>query len=137
FNRDNKSWLGSLVIIGTFGLAKLGLLSIWYAMTYFMNYSTAKAEGLTYPYTLIHSLIITVYIFIVMKFVFMKLFKAVIKDKGNLGGEIFSNGINRMAGNLRGRFGGATRGMSNGAMRTAGGLGSAIKRTLGREGAAG
>lgn len=137
FNRDNKSWLGALVIIGTFGLAKLGLLSLWYAMTYFMNYSTAKAEGLTYPYTLIHSLIISVYIFIVMKFVFMKLFKAVIKDKGNLGGEIFSNGINRMAGNLRGRFGGATRGVSHGAMRAAGGLGSAIKRTLGREGAAG
>ncbi|PGT90061.1 hypothetical protein [Bacillus thuringiensis] len=137
FNRENKSWLGALMIIGTFGLAKLGLMTLWFAMTYFMNYSTAKSQGLIYPYVLVHSLIISVYIFVVMKFVFMKVFKAVIKDKANLGGEIFSNGLRKMQGNVGGMVSGFTRGMTRGAMRGVGNTGRSLRRALASEGAKG
>lgn len=137
FNRDNKSWLGALMIFMTFSLAKLGLLTIWFCMTYFMNYITAKSQGLTYPYTLVHSLIIIGYIFVMMKFVFMKVFKAVIKDKANLGGEIFSNGIRRMRGNVGGRLSGLTRGLTRGAMRGVGSTGRSLRRALTSEGAKG
>lgn len=133
-NKGNKSWLGSLVIVGTFGLAKLGLLVIWYLMTYYLNYSTGRAGGITYPYTLIHSIIIIAYIFIIMKFVFLKVFKAVLKDKGNLGGEIFANGFTRMANNLKNGVGIVRGQLSKGLTKTANTAGNALTRVLKGEG---
>lgn len=100
-NYQNKSWLGTLMIIGSFALAKIGLVAIWKAMTYLMNYTFVVSGGETYPYLLLHSVIIMVYIAVVFKFLFMKVLNAVFKDKENLGGEIFGNKIKDMVAKVK------------------------------------
>lgn len=86
---QDKSMLGSLVIILTMAMAKIGLLVIWKAMSYILNYQTVMKGGTPYPYGFIHSLVICVYLFVVIKFIFARLLKAVWKDKANLGGGEF------------------------------------------------
>lgn len=100
-NYQNKSWLGTLMIIGSFALAKIGLVLIWKAMTYLMNYTFVVSGGETYPYLLLHSVIVITYIAVVFKFLFMKVLNAVFKDKENLGGEIFGNKIKDMVAKMK------------------------------------
>lgn len=106
FNPNNKSWLGALMIIGSFALAKIGLLTIWKAMSWYLNYSYVLKGGLSYPYVMIHSLVLVVYLILVIWFVFLNVFKAVWKDKGNLGGEIFANGVMKVVGGIQSKVAG-------------------------------
>lgn len=103
-NKENKSWLGALMLIGSFAIAKIGLLILWKAMSYFLNYSYITNGGLTYPYTLIHSLVIIVYLFVVFRFLLLNAVKALWKDKENLGGEIFSNSVRKFTDNMVSRM---------------------------------
>src|SRR5690625_6089517 len=89
---NNKSWLGSLMIIGTFALAKIGLLFLWFGMSYIMNYMYTRMEGSTYSYSFIHSIIILAYIVICFKFIFLKVFKMVRESPQDLGVSKFLEG---------------------------------------------
>lgn len=105
-NYANKSWLGTLVIVFTFAIAKIGLLVLWYFLSYLRNYLKVVNDGDVYPATLIHSLLLAVYIFICFKYLFAKVLRAVIADKENLGGQIFSDKGKEMIGKVQGMFGG-------------------------------
>ena len=127
-NMENKSWLGTLFIIGRFALAKIGLLALWFGMSYAMNYSYTRFGGLTYPYTYVHSLIIIVYIVICFKLVFMKTFKQIKDNPGDLGGEV-------MLSDLQNRF--KRRGMGGKGKSTDNKSESAVEKTVKNEGGAG
>lgn len=101
-NYDNKAWLGSLFIIGTFALAKLGLLAIWYGMSYYMNYTFTISNGETYSYVIIHSLIITAYVIFMLFFVFKRVFKNVAEDFENLGANGFIRDSKGLFNGLKG-----------------------------------
>lgn len=92
----NKSWLGVLGIYTVLGLVKFGLILVWYVMTSILNSQYLDNGGASYSYMMIHSLVIIAYLAVVSKFVIAKLFTAVYKDKDNLGGEAFSNGLASM-----------------------------------------
>lgn len=95
-NYKNKSWLGVLGIYTVLGLVKFGLVLVWYVMTTILNYQYTQYSGATYPFVMIHALVIIAYLFFVSKFVIVKLFSAVYKDKENMGGEAFSSGLSKM-----------------------------------------
>lgn len=134
FDKNNKSWLGALMIIGSFAIAKFGLILLWRGMSYFLNYTTVNNGGITYPYTLIHSLIIVAYIFFIVKYLLLRVFKAVLKDKGNLGGELFTKGVSETISKFGNKLnGGLFGGRSSGSPESA----SAIDHTLGNEGSDG
>lgn len=101
-NYDNKAWLGSLFIIGTFAIAKLGLLAIWYGMSYYMNYTFTIANGETYSYVIIHSVIIIAYVAFMLFFVFKRAFKNVAEDFENLGANGFLRDSRGLLGSLKG-----------------------------------
>lgn len=96
--KENRSWLGVLIVIFTFAVAKLGLLLLWYGMSYIMNEMYNNYGGLTYGYTFIHSLIIIAYILIAYEFMFKKVLMNLAKDPVNIGGEKlitdFADGFN-------------------------------------------
>lgn len=129
-NKDNKSWLGALMIIGSFALAKIGLLFVWKAMTYFLNYTFILKGGITYPYGFLHSLIIVVYLYIIIRYLFLNVLKAVLKDKGNLGGEVFSQGVSKMVGGVMDR----AKGLHNLPGDMMKGAGNSVKKALDNEG---
>lgn len=140
-NMQNKSWLGALIIITSFAIAKVGLLLIWRIMSYFMNLSTASSSSVTYPYVLLHSIIICVYLSLALYLLFTKVFKAVLQDKSNLGGELFSQGISNLVSGLQSTFGGGKGGRGKNGLRDGlgsnNGAGSSVKKALkgeGREG---
>lgn len=90
-DRDNKAWLGTLIIIGTFAIAKIGLLLIWYLMGYIMNFSYTRMGGTTYAHVHVHSLIITAYVLFCFKFLFLRVFKAVRESPKDMGASQFAN----------------------------------------------
>lgn len=91
---NNKAWLGSLTILGSFALVNLGLLGVWKGLIYAMNLNDLnKALQFTtsgYPYVLTNSAAILLYLFLVFKFILKPLFNTVKGDLRNLGGETFS-----------------------------------------------
>lgn len=95
-NYKNKSWLGVLGIYTVLGLVKFGLVLVWYVMTTILNYQYMEYDAATYPFVMIHAIVIIAYLFFISKFVIVKLFSAVYKDKENLGGEAFSAGLSKM-----------------------------------------
>lgn len=127
---DDKAWLGTIVIILTMALAKIGLLLIWKAMSYILNYTVVMKGGTTYPYGFIHSLIIVVYLFIVIRVIFTRLLKAVWKDKGNLGGAIFQ----KTAEDLYNKGKARVRGLSSMPDKAVSKAGASITKVLGEEG---
>lgn len=129
-NTDNKSWLGAIMIIGSFALVKLGLLLLWKAMAYVLNYSFIIRDGLSYPYVGLHSLVIAIYIFFAIKLVFLRVFKAIWTDKSNLGGEVFSQGVTKMVDSVRGKLTGQSRTGEDGSK----GAGSSVSKELNNEG---
>lgn len=140
-NMQNKSWLGALVIISSFAIAKLGLLVLWKFMAYFMNLSAGTKAVVAYPYVLLHSLLITVYLAIALYLLFTKVFKSVLQDKSNLGGELFSQGISNLVSGLKSTFGGGGgkggRGNRSGLRDGMGGknsVGSSVKNAMNSEG---
>lgn len=133
-NYDSKAWLGSLFIIGTFALAKAGLMAIWYGMSAFLNYSFVKNGGETYAYVTLHSVIIIVYIgFMILK-VFKKVFKNVMEDKANLG----ASGFIRDTKAFGEKFASLTNSAKRKALNSNGSggksFGKGISKTLGGEG---
>lgn len=133
-NFDSKAWLGSLFIIGTFAIAKLGLLLLWYGMSYYMNYSFAMNNGESYPYVSFHSLMIIVYVAFLIFFVFKRLFKNVVEDFSNLG----ASGFIRDTKNITNKFMNSVFGMRNKLLSTANSsgksFGKGIEKVLGNEG---
>src|SRR5699024_5236750 len=109
---ENKSWLGTLWIVIRLALAKIGLLSIWFAMAYIMNYMYSRLGGTTYPYTYIHSLAIIVYVILCTKYVFLKTFRQVKDSPNDMGASMMLQDAREGLGRLRnGRaFGGSESG---------------------------
>lgn len=135
---NNKSWLGSLFIIGTFALAKIGLLALWFAMTYIMNYTYTRMGGLTYPYSYIHSWIIIAYIFICFKYLFLKVFKAIRENPQDLGANKFLEGGRNFLSSFTSRGRGVpSYGKGRGKNPFSGSSGSSVARRLKNEGAKG
>lgn len=93
---NNKSWLGVLGIYTVLGLVKFGFVLSWYAMTTILNFSYTQYSGATYPFVLIHSLVIIAYLYLTGKMVIVPTMSAVYKDRENLGGEHFSNNLSKM-----------------------------------------
>lgn len=131
-NHNNKAMLGTLYIILSFGLVKIGLLIIWRIMSFALNYSYVVTGGSVYPYMLVHSLIILVYLFYALKFLWQKVIGSVIKDKANLGGEVMTEGLKKSADKVMGTM----RGVANGELVGKGmsEAGGAVNNVLGREG---
>ena len=115
---DNKAWLGTLVIYGAFGLAKLGLTTLWWVLGKMMNAGVASsAESVVgYPHVLLHSLVVGAYSVFVIIALSKYVIKPMLQDVDNLGGQTFSQGIGRVVGALkpgsRGSRGGNTGGSS-------------------------
>lgn len=127
-NWDNKAWLGELMIIGGFAVVKLGLISIWYVLSYTMNKAVSLSSGgaITYPYALVASLTIIAYMTFTFKTIFKPMGKAILADKENLGGQIFQDGITGAFDKLRGKSSGS-----------GGTGGSSVNKALGKEGSKG
>lgn len=130
-NYDNKSWLGTLMIYGGFGLGKFGLVGLWWWMSHSFNSSIAKHPELKLPYDPVftHSAYIIVYLLILFLTIILPIGKAVLKDPDNLGGQVFSDAI----GNLKGKFGGLTEGILRGGKDSGGSARNAMKNE-GRKG---
>jgi hypothetical protein len=127
-NWDNKAWLGELMIIGGFAVVKIGLVSIWYVLSYTMNKAVSLSAGgaLTYPYALVASLTIIAYMTFTFKTIFQPMGKAILADKENLGGQIFQDGLTGAIDKLRGKSSGS-----------GGTGGSSVNKALGKEGSKG
>lgn len=101
-NPDNKMMIGILGIYLTWGLVKLGLVSIWSVLSRVLNESVANSstnEPFSW-YVLGFSAILIVYCigsFIVL----VGNVRAIAQDFDNLGGEVFANGISKLAGKMR------------------------------------
>lgn len=130
-NYDNKSWLGTLMIYGGFGLGKFGLVTLWWWMSSSFNASIAKHPELKIPYdpVLTHSIYIIAYLVILFLTIILPIGKAVLKDPDNLGGQVFSDAI----GNLKGKFGGLSQGILRGGQDSGGSARNAMKNE-GRKG---
>lgn len=127
-NWDNKAWLGELMIISGFAVVKLGLISIWYVLSYTMNKAVSLSDGgsITYPYALVSSLTIIAYMTLTAKTIFIPMGKAILADKENLGGQIFQDGLTGAFDKLRGKSSGS-----------GGTGGSSVNKALGKEGSKG
>lgn len=136
-NMHNKSWLGALVIILSFALAKVGLLVIWRAMSFFLNYAVTST-GDTYPYVLVHALVVSVYLAVAIYLLFTKVFKTVLQDKGNLGGELFADSISKFATSITGALTGKSSGGKSSKDFVGGkGAGNSVRNALNNEGSEG
>ena len=131
-NYDNKSWLGTLMIYGGFGLGKIGLVTLWWWMSSSFNGSIARHPELKMPYepVLVHSIYIIAYLLLLFFAVILPIGKAVIKDPDNLGGQVFSDTLGRM----KGRFGGLSQGIIRGGTSKTGGSARNAMRNEGRRG---
>lgn len=117
-NSENKSWLGSIIIILLFAFAKLGLELVWSGASYIMNYTYDKMGGTTYAYSFIHSLIMLGYMAFCFKFIFIRVLKALKDDMTNLGANEFIEQGKNMVAKLKGKMNGvdtkAERGLGRG-----------------------
>src|SRR5699024_5151686 len=103
-NSENKSWLGSIIIILLFAFAKLGLELVWSGASYIMNYTYDKMGGTTYAYSFIHSLIMLGYMVFCFKFIFIRVLKALKDDMTNLGANEFIEQGKNMVAKLKGKM---------------------------------
>lgn len=85
--KESKAWLNVITIIITFGIAKMGLLALWWGMYYTMNESNLLYGGQSYPYSFIHSIIILAYLLVAYWFLLHKMLMNFIKQPMELGGE--------------------------------------------------
>ena len=127
-NYDNKSWLGTLMIYGGFGLGKFGLVTLWWWMSSSFNGSIARHPELKMPYepVMVHSVYIIAYLLLVFFAILLPIGKAVIQDPDNLGGQVFSDAL----GKVKGKFGGLSQGIIRGGSST----GGSAKRAMKNEG---
>lgn len=102
-DKDNRSWLGTIIVIFTFSVAKIGLLALWYGMFYAMNGMYDLRGGVTYPYMVIHSMIIIAYVVVCFKFIFLKVLGNLAKDPVNMGGEQLISNFSEALNAIRGK----------------------------------
>ena len=109
---DNKSWLGTIMVYGGFGLAKLGLVSIWWAMSHYLNSSIAKHPEMKAPYdpVFIHSILVIAYVLIAFIAIILPIGKAVLRDPDNMGGQVFADAL----GKVKGKFDGVSNAIMGG-----------------------
>lgn len=125
-NYANKSWVGILTIYAVLGLVKAGLVLLWYVLGLILNTEYIRNSGATFNFVFIYSLAIIAYLLFVGIFVIAKLFKTVMQNKEDLGGESFSRGVANIRGTVVAKLTG--RGRNSGMGTKAGG---ALKRAKG------
>lgn len=97
YNRDTKMWLGSAVVYGTFIVANLIFNGMWWFFGYYMNSQYAQNNNMvSYPVTALHSTAIMAVLGFIIFYVFRKIFDKVRKDIDNMGGQEFSDSIDKM-----------------------------------------
>ena len=90
---QNKSALGSVVIILTLSASKLSLMLVIYLTSWIMNKSVAVSSMNlpAYPTTLVHSLAIVGSVIAIFMVVIRPVWKGVINDRENMGGQFFAD----------------------------------------------
>lgn len=105
-NPDNKALLGSMMILITFGMSKFGLVVIWSLFATLLNYMYASTGTVSYPVTLVHTLVVLVYVILNLIFIWKFVILNVLKDKGNLGGQAMMDSIKSFTGKIQAKFNG-------------------------------
>lgn len=96
YNRDTKMWLGNAVVYGTFIAANLIFNAMWWFFGYYMNSQYAQNNNMvSYPVTALHSTAIIAVLGFIIFYVFRKIFDKVRKDIDNMGGQEFSDSIDK------------------------------------------
>ena len=90
---QNKSALGSMMILLTLSFSKLVLMIVIWLSSWIMNKSVAlSALNLpSYPTTLVHSIALLASVILVFTKIIKPVWKGIMSDKDNMGGQFFSD----------------------------------------------
>lgn len=92
---QNKSALGSMMILVTMSLSKIGIMLVVWATSWLMNKTIALSavNKPSYNTTILHSIAITGVIVVIFMYVIRPTWKGVMGDKENMGGQFFADKV--------------------------------------------